>query len=184
MQIGHHASPASRRGATGHDHRIREGRACRQERMRRRPARRQPGGMGGAQTGARPHLGPLRRGEPAPAHSSLYAAGRGSRATTSLWATLALIQGLGPENEAQAALAVNSACLHAACTNVLSRLQPGGGDRRVVYLATAVARLNRAFQGAVETFYRVKRGNKQVIRVEKIEIQPGAQAIVGQVSRG
>src|SRR3954471_403992 len=92
--------------------------------------------------------------------------------------------GLGPENEAQAALAVNAACLHAACTNVLSRLQPGGGDRRMVNLATAVARLERAFQGAVETFYRVKRGNKQVIRVEKIEIQPGAQAIVGQVSRG
>jgi len=34
----------------------------------------------------------------------------------------------------------------------------------------------------VETFYRVKRGNKQVIRVEKIEIQPGAQAIVGHIS--
>ena len=45
-------------------------------------------------------------------------------------------------------------------------------------------RFERAFQGAVETFYRVKRGNTQVIRVEKIEIQPGAQAIVGQVSRG
>ena len=38
--------------------------------------------------------------------------------------------------------------------------------------------------GAVETFYRVNRGNTQVIRVEKIEIQRGAQAIVGQVSRG
>ena len=110
--------------------------------------------------------------------------GEAFASTLSLSAALALIQGLGPEDEAQAALAVNAACLHAACTNVLSRLQPGGGDRRVVYLATAVARLERAFQGAVETFYRVKRGHTQVIRVEKIEIQPGAQAIVGPVSRG
>ena len=51
-------------------------------------------------------------------------------------------------------------------------------------LPELMARLERAFQGAVETFYRVKRGHTQVIRVEKIEIQPGAQAIVGQVSRG
>jgi len=103
--------------------------------------------------------------------------------TTSLSAALALIQGMEPENEAQAALAVNAACLHAACTNVISRLQPSGGDRRVIYLATAVARLERAFHSALETFYRVKRGNTQVIRVEKIEIQPGAQAIVGNVNR-
>src|SRR4051812_36779547 len=101
-----------------------------------------------------------------------------------LSAALALIQGLAPEDEIQAALAVNAACLHAASTNVLSSLGPGGANRGTVYMATAVARLERAFQGAVETFYRVKRGNKQVIRVEKIEIQPGAQAIVGQVSRG
>src|SRR5215213_6278905 len=134
---------------------------------------------GGAQAGARHHLGALCRGQPAPAHGSLHAARRAS-----LSAALALIQGLGPEDEAQAALAVNAACLHAASTNVLSSLGPGGANRGTVYIATAVARLERAFQGAVETFYRVKRGHTQVIRVEKIEIQPGAQAIVGPVSRG
>jgi hypothetical protein len=50
-------------------------------------------------------------------------------------------------------------------------------------LATAATRLERAFHSALETFYRMKRGNTQVIRVEKIEIQPGAQAIVGNVNR-
>jgi hypothetical protein len=110
--------------------------------------------------------------------------GEAVASTTSLSAALALIQGLGPEDEIQAALAVNAACLHAASTNVLSSLGPGGANRGTVYMATAVARLERAFQGAVETFYRVKRGHTQVIRVEKIETQPGAQAIVGQVSRG
>ena len=46
-------------------------------------------------------------------------------------AALALVQGLEPENEAQAALAINAACLHAASANVMSRLSTGGGDRRV-----------------------------------------------------
>jgi hypothetical protein len=39
---------------------------------------------------------------------------------------------MAPENEAQAALAVNAACLHAASTNVLGRLGSGGGERRTV----------------------------------------------------
>jgi hypothetical protein len=106
-----------------------------------------------------------------------------SPTTNSLSASLALIQGMEPENEMQAALAVNIACLHAAVINVMSRLSNGGGDRRVIMLATAVARLERAFHSAVETYYRLKRGNTQVIRVEKLEIQPGAQAIVGNVNR-
>jgi hypothetical protein len=50
-------------------------------------------------------------------------------------------------------------------------------------VATAVARPERAFHSAIETFYRMKRGNTQVIRVEKIEMQPGAQAIIGIINR-
>jgi len=103
--------------------------------------------------------------------------------TNSLSAALALIEGMAPENEVQAALAVNAACLHAASANVLGRLGSGGGERRTIMLATAATRLERAFHSALETFYRMKRGNTQVIRVEKIEIQPGAQAIVGNINR-
>ena len=105
----------------------------------------------------------------------------GVASTRSLSAALALVQSMEPENEIQAALAVSAACLHAASTNVLSRLNTLGGERRVVSLATAAARLERAFHSAVETYYRTKRGNTQVIRVEKVEVQPGANAIIGQV---
>jgi hypothetical protein len=55
----------------------------------------------------------------------------------SVSAALAFVQSLEPENEAQAALAVNAACLHAASANVMSRLVSFGGERRVVTLATA-----------------------------------------------
>ena len=103
--------------------------------------------------------------------------------TNSLSAALAFVESMEPENEVQAALAVNAACLQAASTNLLSRINSGMTERSVPRLATAAARLERAFHSALETYYKLKRGNTQVIRVEKIEIQPGAQAIVGNVSR-
>jgi hypothetical protein len=103
--------------------------------------------------------------------------------TNSLSAALALVESMEPENEIQAALAVNAACLQAASTNLLSRIDSGTLDRNAPRLATAAARLERAFHSAIETYYRLKRGNTQVIRVEKLEIQPGAQAIVGNVTR-
>lgn len=80
----------------------------------------------------------------------------------------ALIQSLAPENEVQAALAIDASLLHAAATNVLDRLGPSGGDRRLVML---------------ETYYRIKRGNTQVIRVEKLEVQASGQALVGSLQR-
>ncbi len=103
--------------------------------------------------------------------------------TLSVSAALALVQSLEPENEAQAALAINAACLHAASANVMSRLSTGGADRRVVMLATATSRLERAFHNALDTYYRLKRGHTQVIRVEKLEVQPGGQAVVGTVQK-
>jgi hypothetical protein len=57
------------------------------------------------------------------------------------------------------------------------------GERRIVVLATAASRLSRAFDHAVETYHRIKRGNMQVIRIEKVEVQPGAQAFVGNLQR-
>ena len=101
----------------------------------------------------------------------------------SVSAALAFIQGLEPENEAQAALAVNAACLYAASANVLSHLNTLGGERRVVALATAASRLSRAFHNALEKYSRLKRGNTQVIRVEKLEVQPGGQALVGTLQQ-
>jgi hypothetical protein len=102
----------------------------------------------------------------------------------SVSAALAFVQSLEPETEAHAALAVNAACLYAASANVMSRLSSLGGERRAVALATAASRLSRAFHDALETYYRLKRANTQVIRIERLEVQPGAQALVGSLLRG
>jgi hypothetical protein len=74
------------------------------------------------------------------------------------------------------------ACTHTAALAVLARLNGGGGsERRVVALASAAARLMRAYSGQVETLRRLRHGGDQHVRVEHIHINEGAQAVIGNV---
>jgi hypothetical protein len=93
---------------------------------------------------------------------------------------LELIASLKPENEAQSALTVHVACLHTASLNVLMRMHDVG-ERNTVAVAAAAAKPELAFHDAIETFYRIKRGASQVIRIEKVEVQSGGKAVVGFV---
>src|SRR5262249_3026415 len=78
-------------------------------------------------------------------------------------AALALIEAAAPKDEIAAALAVQMACCHTAAMAVLARLGGGHGtERRVVAMATAAARLLRAYAVQVETLRRVQRGPGQV----------------------
>lgn len=71
---------------------------------------------------------------------------------------------MAPENEVQAALAVDAACLHAAAGNVLARMALSSMESRTAVASNATAKLQRAFHSAIHTFERLKHGNKQVIR--------------------
>lgn len=103
--------------------------------------------------------------------------GEPTASTTSLSASLELIASLAPENEAQSALAIHVACLHLASLNVLSRIHCVT-ERNVIAMAAAGAKLERAFQSSLEAYHRVKRGATQIVRVERVEVQPGAQALI------
>src|SRR4029077_20752728 len=82
-----------------------------------------------------------------------------------------LIEGAAPRNEIEGALAVQMACTHTAALAVLARFRGGGGsERRVVALASAAARLMRAYSGQVETLRRLRHGGDQHVRVEHIHI--------------
>src|ERR1700733_13068383 len=97
-------------------------------------------------------------------------------------AALALIEAAEPRNEIEGALAVQMACTHTAALAVLARFSGGGGsERRVVALASAAARLMRAYSGQVETLRRLRHGGDQHVRVEHIHINEGAQAVIGSV---
>ena len=99
-------------------------------------------------------------------------------------AALAMIEAAAPENEIEAALAIQMACTHTAAMSVLARFGSGGGtDRRVVPLASGAARLMRAYSVQVETLRRLRHGGDQYVRVEHVHIGDGGQAIIGNLRR-
>jgi hypothetical protein len=98
-------------------------------------------------------------------------------------AVLAFIEAAQPKNEIEAALAIQMACTHAVTMAVLSRAGGAyGGDRHVAIMASAGARLLKAFAAQVETMRRLRQGGTQVIRVERIEVSDTAQAVIGNLN--
>src|SRR5262245_30714944 len=76
------------------------------------------------------------------------------------------------------------ACTHTAAMAVLQRLGGGhGGDRSVAAMASAAARLLRAYATQVETLRRWKNGGSQVVRVEHVHVNEGGQALIGNVRK-
>jgi hypothetical protein len=97
-------------------------------------------------------------------------------------AALALIEGVAPKNEVEGAIAVQMACTHAAALSVLARFRGGGGtEHRVAALASAAARLLRAYSVQVETLRRLRHGGDQHVRVEHVHVNEGGQAVIGNV---
>jgi hypothetical protein len=99
-------------------------------------------------------------------------------------AALALIEGEKPKNETECAIVIQMACVHSAGMAVLGRLGGGhGGDRHVLAMATAVSRLSRTFAILAETLRRLRNGGSQVIRIERVDVRDGGQAIIGNVNQ-
>jgi hypothetical protein len=97
-------------------------------------------------------------------------------------AALAMIESEQPRGETECAIVIQMACLHSATMAVLGRLGGGhGGDRHVVAAATAASRLSRSFAILVETLRRLRSGGSQVIRIERVEVKEGGQAVIGNM---
>jgi hypothetical protein len=106
----------------------------------------------------------------------------GGISETATNAALALIEAAAPRNEIEGALAVQMACTHVAAMSVLARFRGGGGsEHRVAALATAAARLLRAYSVQVETLRRLRHGGDQYVRVEHVHVNDGGQAVIGNV---
>jgi hypothetical protein len=106
----------------------------------------------------------------------------GGISETSVNAVLAIIEAAEPKNEIEAALAIQMACTHAVTMAVLSRAGGAyGGDRHVAIMASAGARLLNAFTAQIETMRRLRNGGTQIIRIERVEVSDGGQAVIGNV---
>ena len=99
-------------------------------------------------------------------------------------AALAMIESEQPRGETECAIVIQMACLHSATMAVLGRLGGGhGGDRHVVAAATAASRLSRSFAILVATLRRLRSGGSQVIRIERVEVKEGGQAVIGNIQK-
>src|SRR6266478_6652675 len=96
---------------------------------------------------------------------------------------IAMITAFAPKNEVEAALALQAACTHMTAMAVMSRIGgAGGGPQRLPGLASATAKLLRAYCTQVETYRRLRGGGEQNIRVEHVHVHEGGQAIVGAIN--
>ena len=100
---------------------------------------------------------------------------------TGLNAALALIEGERPNGETECAIVVQMACVHAATMAVLGRVSEAYGHRNVSAAATAASRLSRTFAILVETLRRLRSGGSQTIRIERVDIRDGGQAVIGNI---
>ena len=99
-------------------------------------------------------------------------------------ASLAFIEGAKPRDEIECALVIQMACTHSAAMAVLNRLGGAAGDRTVAAMASAAARLLRAYATQVEALRRLRNGGSQTVRVEHVHVNEGGQALIGNVRRG
>jgi hypothetical protein len=83
----------------------------------------------------------------------------------------------------EAAIALQAACTHMVAMVMLARIGGGhGGPHRLPGMASAAAKLLRAYCTQVETCRRLRNGGDQHIRVEHVHVHDGGQAIVGVVT--
>ena len=96
---------------------------------------------------------------------------------------IAIIAAFAPKNEVEAALALQMACMHMVAMAVMCEdWRRPGRSARLPGLASASAKLVRAYCTQVETYRRLRGGGEQNILVEHVHVNEGGQAIVGAVN--
>jgi hypothetical protein len=97
---------------------------------------------------------------------------------------LAIIDGLKPQNEMEAMLAMQMAVTHGLAMKFSARLY--GGNIETIpqqdSAALSLSRLQRAFTTQMDSLSNMRRGGRQKVTVEHIHVYPGGQAIVGNVT--
>jgi hypothetical protein len=98
---------------------------------------------------------------------------------------LCFIENAKPRDEIECALVIQMACMHSVAMAVAGRISGGhGSDRHIAMMASAVARLMRTYAFQVETLRRLRNGGTQLIRIERVSVSDGGQAIIGNVAAG
>jgi hypothetical protein len=98
---------------------------------------------------------------------------------------LAVVDGLKPQNEAEAMLALQMAVTHGLAMKFSAHLYSGRNIETLAQqdsAALTLSRLQRAFTTQLEALSNMRRGGRQKVVVEHVHVYPGGRAIVGNVA--
>lgn len=96
-------------------------------------------------------------------------------------AAFALIEAIGPQDELEGALALQMASCHAASMNMLGCARHAVRPDMVAMYSSLAVKMQRTFTAQVEALARLRGKGQQTVRVEHVNVYPGAQAVVGDV---
>ena len=97
-------------------------------------------------------------------------------------AALAAVDGIRPENELEALLAVQMYATHEVAMAMLTRTKRADNAVALQNCSPIATKLLRTFTAQIEALTKLRRGGEQVVRVEHVHVYPGGQAIVGSVT--
>lgn len=94
---------------------------------------------------------------------------------------LAMIQGVEPRDEVEAMLATQMAVVHMATVTLAGRVASSGNIFEFNSSERALNKLARTFTSQVDTLKRLRSDGRQTVRVERVTVEAGGQAVVGAV---
>jgi hypothetical protein len=97
-------------------------------------------------------------------------------------AALAVVDGVRPENEIEAMLAMQMFIAHASAMEMMEHMRQATTREAVQNYSTAATKMMRTFIAQVEALNKLRKGGEQTVRVEHVHVHPGGQAIVGPVT--
>lgn len=97
---------------------------------------------------------------------------------------LAAIRGVRPKDEVEVMLATQMAAVHLHAMSFSMRVACTPSVEGLMKFEPALNRLTRTFAAQMEALKRYRSKGEQVVRVERVYVGPGAQAIVGNVAQG
>lgn len=97
---------------------------------------------------------------------------------------LSLVKGVEPTDEVEAMLAAQMAAVHIATMTFAARLASADNVAMLDMAERSFNKLARTFTSQIEALKRYRSKGEQVVRVERVYVGDGGQAIVGNVSPG
>ncbi|WET74109.1 hypothetical protein [Rhizobium croatiense] len=95
-----------------------------------------------------------------------------------------MVMGMAPKDHVEMMLATQMAAVHLMSMHMASKCRRENSLPRFEIFARQTNQLMRTFAAQADALKRYRTGGKQVVKVKHVHVHEGAQAIVGNVSKG